>query len=65
MSAVADQLAGAPQLGAITGCRACGAPDLVPVLALGRTPLANSLLTPDQLAGEGEGAPPGPEGPVG
>jgi SAM-dependent methyltransferase len=30
-------------------CRSCGATDLELVLALGRTPLANSLLTRDQL----------------
>jgi SAM-dependent methyltransferase len=33
----------------ITGCRSCGATDLLPVLDLGRTPLANRLLTSDQL----------------
>ena len=32
-------------------CRSCGAADLHPVLSLGSTPLANSLLTADQLAG--------------
>ncbi|HEX6728971.1 MAG TPA: class I SAM-dependent methyltransferase, partial [Pyrinomonadaceae bacterium] len=30
-------------------CRSCGADELVPVLDLGRTPLANSLLTSEQL----------------
>lgn len=30
-------------------CRACGSDGLAPVLSLGRTPLANSLLTEDQL----------------
>ncbi len=29
-------------------CRSCGAAGLAPVLALGRTPLANALLTPEQ-----------------
>ena len=33
----------------IEGCRACGAPRLVPVLSLGSTPLANALLTSEQL----------------
>lgn len=33
----------------IQGCRACGAPELVPVLSLGHTPLANALLAPEQL----------------
>src|SRR5687767_12915426 len=32
-----------------TTCRSCGAADLRPVLSLGQTPLANSLLTADQL----------------
>jgi len=32
-----------------TECRSCGAMDLVPVLTLGETPLANSLLTREQL----------------
>ena len=31
-------------------CRSCGAPDLPLILSLGRTPLANALLTPEQLA---------------
>jgi SAM-dependent methyltransferase len=31
-------------------CRSCGSPKLEVVLSLGRTPLANSLLTEDQLA---------------
>jgi hypothetical protein len=31
-------------------CRSCGAADLYPVLSLGDTPLANSLLTADRLA---------------
>src|SRR6266404_3532685 len=30
-------------------CRSCGATELRPVLDLGRTPLANALLTADQL----------------
>ncbi len=30
-------------------CRSCGATDLEPVLSLGRTPLANALLTEEQL----------------
>ena len=33
----------------LTACRSCGHDDVVPVLDLGRTPLANSLLTPEQL----------------
>jgi SAM-dependent methyltransferase len=32
-------------------CRSCGGERLAPVLSLGRTPLANSLLTDSQLAG--------------
>ena len=52
MSAVVEPVVGAPQLGTITACRSCGAADLVPVLSLGRTPLANSLLTPGQRAEE-------------
>src|SRR5215217_2935851 len=32
-----------------TTCRSCGAADLRPVLSLGQTPLANSLLTIDDL----------------
>src|SRR5216684_4024292 len=32
-------------------CRSCGATDLRPVLDLGRTPLANALLTAEQLTG--------------
>ncbi len=32
-----------------TACRSCGSSDLRPVLSLGRTPLANSLLTADDL----------------
>ncbi len=34
----------------ITGCRSCAADTLINVLSLGETPLANSLLTADQLA---------------
>jgi SAM-dependent methyltransferase len=34
----------------ITTCRACGASGLEPVLSLGKTPLANALLTKDDLA---------------
>ncbi|MDF2696100.1 MAG: methyltransferase family protein, partial [Labilithrix sp.] len=34
----------------ITTCRACGASGLAPVLSLGKTPLANALLTKDDLA---------------
>ena len=30
-------------------CRSCGHQDTLPVLSLGRTPLANALLSPDQL----------------
>jgi SAM-dependent methyltransferase len=33
----------------ITTCRSCGSPNLKPVLSLGKTPLANSLLTEEQL----------------
>jgi SAM-dependent methyltransferase len=33
----------------LQGCRSCGAGGLTPVLSLGRTPLANSLLTARQL----------------
>ena len=33
----------------ITGCRACGSARLVEVLSLGATPLANALLTDEQL----------------
>jgi len=40
-----------------TNCRSCGAEELVPVLDLGQTPLANSLLTREQLD-EPEGAYP-------
>jgi SAM-dependent methyltransferase len=31
-------------------CRSCGEENLLPVLSLGQMPLANALLTPDQLA---------------
>ncbi|MFW5772467.1 MAG: methyltransferase domain-containing protein [Phototrophicaceae bacterium] len=34
----------------ITGCRSCGHPDLTPVLSFGQTPLADGLLTAEQLA---------------
>lgn len=34
----------------MTTCRSCGNTDLLPVLSLGRMPLANALLTPAQLA---------------
>lgn len=30
-------------------CRSCGQPDLLPILSLGHTPLANALLTTEQL----------------
>jgi hypothetical protein len=33
----------------ITGCRSCGAAKLQPILAFGRTPLADALLTREQL----------------
>lgn len=33
-------------------CRSCGQPGLVEILSLGRTPLANALLTAEQLDGE-------------
>jgi SAM-dependent methyltransferase len=36
--------------GRIAGCRACGHPELVPVLSLGSTPLANGLLSGDELS---------------
>lgn len=35
----------------ISKCRACGAPTLEPVLSLGKTPLANALLTEEDLDG--------------
>ena len=50
MSAVAERSSGGPQVGTTTGCRACGSRDRVPVLSLGRTPRAHSLLTPEQLS---------------
>ncbi len=34
----------------IAGCRSCGSSDLQPVLSLGETPLADGLVTGDQLA---------------
>lgn len=36
--------------GPATRCRSCGGGPLTPILSLGRTPLANALLTADQLA---------------
>ena len=36
-------------IGRIQGCRSCGAEELLPVLDLGQTPLANRLLTANQL----------------
>jgi C-methyltransferase-like protein/putative zinc binding protein/methyltransferase family protein len=33
----------------ISSCRSCGSADLQPVLSLGKTPLANALLTAEQL----------------
>lgn len=33
----------------VTACRSCGNPELEVILALGRTPLANALLTAEQL----------------
>jgi SAM-dependent methyltransferase len=33
----------------VTACRSCGANDLTPILSLGDTPLANALLSADQL----------------
>jgi 2-polyprenyl-3-methyl-5-hydroxy-6-metoxy-1,4-benzoquinol methylase len=41
---------------AVTVCRICGAPDLFPVLDLGRQPLANALVAP--------GSPPPPSFPL-
>jgi SAM-dependent methyltransferase len=38
-------------------CRSCGAADLISILDLGRTPLANALLTAEQLAGTEEAYP--------
>ncbi len=38
-------------VGRTVACRSCGAPALTPVLSLGSTPLANSLLTAEQLDG--------------
>jgi SAM-dependent methyltransferase len=43
-----------PQLPA---CRSCGAADLISILDLGRTPLANALLTAEQLAAMEEAYP--------
>jgi SAM-dependent methyltransferase len=37
---------------AVSSCRACGARSLLPVLSLGRTPLANQLLGQAELAAE-------------
>ena len=37
------------KLGRITCCRSCGSGELTPVLDLGSTPLANALLTRDQI----------------
>ena len=37
-------------MGTTTSCRSCGHPDLEPVLDLGRTPLADRLVSPAQLA---------------
>ncbi|HEX8321719.1 class I SAM-dependent methyltransferase [Longimicrobium sp.] len=46
----AEVLPAAPAgAGRITGCRACGHAELVPVLSLGSTPLANALLSEDEL----------------
>lgn len=39
----------APELSPATACRGCGAAALEPVLSLGRLPLANALLRPEQL----------------
>ena len=36
-------------MSAISACRSCGASGLTPILSLGETPLANSLLTEEQL----------------
>src|ERR1044072_5954951 len=33
----------------LSACRSCGASGLLPILNLGRTPLANALLTADQI----------------
>lgn len=50
MSKVNEINSGAPQTySEITGCRACGAPDLAIVLSLGQTPLANRLLSAEEL----------------
>jgi SAM-dependent methyltransferase len=38
-----------PLVATLRGCRSCGGDVLLPVLSLGRTPLANSLLTREQL----------------
>src|SRR5688500_1064330 len=38
-------------------CRNCGAPQLIPFLALGKTPLADALLTPDADSDSGTPAP--------
>src|ERR1051325_7988810 len=34
---------------AMIACRSCGHPDLLPILSLGSMPLANALLTSEQL----------------
>ena len=41
--------AGFPARGARSSCRACGESGLLPVVDLGRMPLADALLTPEQL----------------
>ncbi|HEX8243787.1 MAG TPA: class I SAM-dependent methyltransferase [Longimicrobium sp.] len=49
MATTEHEAAPAVRPGRISGCRACGARELVPVLSLGRTPLANALLTAGEL----------------
>lgn len=46
------EAAGDPVTGSAFRCRSCGSADIVPVLSLGRMPLANALLTEGQLEGE-------------
>lgn len=47
--ATAAAAAGAVASRTIEGCRSCGGSELIPVLSLGCTPLANALLTSEQL----------------
>jgi SAM-dependent methyltransferase len=38
-----------PDMEIINGCRSCGSPDLQPIMSFGETPLADRLITEDQL----------------